>query len=123
IFEEGPEQGDQLFTRREIFFQAHPGTRPAVQIPAIVFQVITWRSGGAVYFGSSRFYQLPLHAATHHDSKSLPPVSGIRLSAGPFQFRSQEHWERGASPQALKSPVFALPPTGSRIRPTARANF
>src|SRR3954465_2404681 len=79
MFEEGPEQGDQVFTRRQIFFQTHPGTRPAVQIPALVFQVMTWRSGGAVYFGSSRFYQLPLHAATHHDSDmerpcQAPPV-------------------------------------------------
>jgi hypothetical protein len=40
----------------------------------IVFQVMTWPRGAAVYFGSSRLHRLPLHAAAHHNSKSLPQL-------------------------------------------------
>ena len=87
----GRNRTHQLLARRQIFFQPHPRAGPAVQIPAVMFQVVAWRSGGAVYFGSSRRRHFPLHAAAHHDSKPLPPLSGIRLSAGPLQFRSQEH--------------------------------
>ena len=29
---------------RQIFFQPHPRTGPAVQIPAIMFQIVTWRA-------------------------------------------------------------------------------
>ncbi len=58
-------------------FQPHPGAGPAVQVPAVMFKVVMRRGGGAVYFRSSRFHHLPLHAATHHNSKSMPSFSGI----------------------------------------------
>jgi hypothetical protein len=45
------EQNQQLLAWRQIFFQLHPGARPAVQVAAVVCQVVTWPSGGAVYFG------------------------------------------------------------------------
>ena len=91
VLQERTEQQQQLLAGRQIFLQAHPGTRPAVQIRAVVFQCMARRGGRAGYFGSSRRHYLPLHAATHHHLKSVPPLSGIRLPAGPLQFRSQEH--------------------------------
>src|SRR4029434_447363 len=45
------------------FLQAHPRTRPAVQIPAVVFDSRERCGGGAVYFGSSRRHYLPLPAS------------------------------------------------------------
>lgn|SRR5215471_1048712 len=33
----------------------------------------------------------PPHAAAHHRSESVSPLSGIRLSAGSVHLRSQEH--------------------------------
>lgn len=65
--------------RAQIFLQAHPRAWPTVQIPAVVFEPIARRSGGTGYFGSFRRRHLLLHAAAHHNSKSVPPVSGIRL--------------------------------------------
>jgi hypothetical protein len=63
----GTEQNHQLLTRREIFFQPHPRAWAALQIPAVIFKVVTWRSYGAVYLGSFRGRYFPLHAATHHN--------------------------------------------------------
>src|SRR5580692_4038460 len=62
-FEERAEQGDQLFAGSQIFFQPHPGARPAVQIPAIVFQAVARPSGSAVYLGSSHFHRILLMLA------------------------------------------------------------
>ena len=91
VLQERTEQRHQLLAGRQIFLQAHPRTRPAVQIPAVVFESMERCGGGAVYLGSSRRHYLPLHAAAHHDSKSVPPLSGIRLPKGPLHFGSQEH--------------------------------
>jgi hypothetical protein len=63
---------------------------------------------GAVYAGG--FAAARLRASgTDHDLKPLPPLSGIRLSASPFQFRSQEHRNRRASAQRFGGDLFALP--------------
>jgi len=43
MFEEWAERGHQFLTRRQIFLQPHPRTWPAVQIPAVMFQVGIWR--------------------------------------------------------------------------------
>jgi len=115
ILEEGPEAGYQLFTRRHIFLQPHPRTRPTVQIPAVVFKERGRHRGRAVYFGSSRRHYLPHHAATHHDFKPLPSFPGFRLSAGPLQFRPQEHRDHSASAQRFDGGLFALPPASARL--------
>ena len=90
MFQERAEQDHELLAGRQIFLQAHPRAWPAVQIAAIVFQSMARDRGGAVYLGSFR-RRLPPHAAAHHDSKPMSSLSGIRLPAGPLQFRSQEH--------------------------------
>ena len=87
-FEKRTEHCQESFARRQSFFQAHPGAGPAVQIPAVIFKVVMMRrGGGAVYFRSSRSYHFPLHAAAHHNSKSMPSFPRICLPAGPLQFR------------------------------------
>src|SRR5450631_377376 len=88
-----------------------------------MFKAVAWRGGGAVYFGSSRTHPFPLHAATHHDSKPMSPFSGIRLPAGPLQFRSQEYGDRCSSAQAFGGSLLALPSARPRIRSTAGAPF
>jgi transposase len=42
-----------------------------------VFKVVTSRGGGAVYPGSSRLPQFPLHAAAHHDSNRCHRFPGF----------------------------------------------
>jgi hypothetical protein len=41
VFEERTKHDQQLLARREIFLQPHPGAGPSVQIPAIMFDVMT----------------------------------------------------------------------------------
>jgi transposase len=74
-----------------------------------MFKTVTGRSGGAVYFGSSRRHQFPLHAATHHDSKSLSPFSGIRLPAGPLQFDYKRIEVTVRTAQTFGCGLLALP--------------
>ena len=94
MFEERAEERDQLLTGRQIFFQSHPRSRPAVQIPAVMFQsmVDCWRR--VLPLVVLVFPIFHSHAAAHHDSKSLSSLPGICLSTGPLQRRSQEHRNR-----------------------------
>jgi hypothetical protein len=82
VFKERAEAGHQLLAWWQVFFQPHPRAWPTVQIAAVMFKVPTWRGSGTGYLGSFRLHYLPFHAATHHDSKPLSPLSGIRLPAG-----------------------------------------
>ena len=50
MLQEGTEQRHKVFAGSQIFLQAHPGTWPAVQIPAVVFDSMERRGGSAVYF-------------------------------------------------------------------------
>jgi hypothetical protein len=50
MLQEGTEQRHRVFAGSQIFLQAHPGTWPAVQIPAVVFDSMERRGGSAVYF-------------------------------------------------------------------------
>src|ERR1019366_8352226 len=88
-----------------------------------MFQVLARPSSGGVYPGSSRPLHLPLHASAHHDSKSLPPLSGFRVSAGPLQFRREEHRDRRASPPWFQSGLLTLSSARARIRSTRRKTF
>jgi hypothetical protein len=108
------------FRRAAGLFPAHRRARPAVQIAAVVFNVVVWPSGGADYPGSSR---RRLRASTHHDSKSLSPLSRIRLSARPIQFRSQKHRKRRASAPRSAGRLLAALSAGARIRSTGRTSF
>ncbi len=93
------ETGPPLLAWRQIFLQPHPRAWPAVQIPAVVFEVVIWRGGASFYLGSSRRHQLPPHAAAHHDSKTLSSLSGICLPAGRF---SSDHKSIEISIRPLK---------------------
>ncbi len=87
-FQEGPEQCDQLFARRQIFFQSHPGAGPAIEIPAVIFKVMTRRGKQRGLFWKFALSLSSSHAATHHDSKSLPSrFPGFVYLGGPLQFR------------------------------------
>src|SRR6476661_8154280 len=50
MLQQGTEQRHKVFAGSQIFLQAHPGTWPAVQIPAVVFDSMERRGGSAVYF-------------------------------------------------------------------------
>src|SRR5580698_11190470 len=50
MLQEGTEQRHKVFAGSQIFLQAHPGTWPAVQIAAVVFDSMERRGGSAVYF-------------------------------------------------------------------------
>src|ERR1700722_14659976 len=84
MLDEGSEAGHQLFSWRQVFFQPHPGARPAVQIAA-VGGCIRGRCRGrsTVYFGNLRLENRPRHGI-EHDSKSLPSSSRICLPTGPL---------------------------------------
>src|SRR5215831_20388341 len=73
VCEKWAEQSQQLLPRRQVLFQSHPRLRPTIEIAAVVFHAMT-DCGGVFYLGSSCFPDLPFHAATPHNSKSLPPL-------------------------------------------------
>src|SRR6185436_160687 len=50
MLQQGTEQRHKVFAGSQIFLQAHPGTWPAVQIPAVGFDSMERRGGSAVYF-------------------------------------------------------------------------
>ncbi len=91
VLDERPQASQQLCARRQVFVQAHPGAGPVVQIAAIGGDIGgRHRLGGVVYSGSLRLRNRPRHG-TDHDSKPLPPPSGVCISARPFQPRQEDH--------------------------------
>src|SRR5260370_12668944 len=60
ILDEWPEASQQLFTRRQVFFQPHPRAWPVVQIAAVGGSIAGRRQRcGAVYSGSLRLRNHP----------------------------------------------------------------
>src|SRR5713101_1662042 len=123
MLDEGPETSQQLFTRRQVFFQPHPRARPVVQIAAVGGSIGGRRGhGGAVYAGSLRLRNDPRHG-TAHDSKPLPSPSGIRLPTRPLQPRQEKHRSERSAAGGLGGGLLGLPPAGAGLRPSSERRF
>src|ERR1039457_1269164 len=107
--DEGPEACQQLFARRHVSFQPHPRARPVVQIAAVGGSIGgRRRCGGAGYAGSLRLRNHARHG-TDHDSKPLPPPSGIRLPSYPLRPRPEKRRSARAAAGRIGGGLLRVP--------------
>src|SRR5271154_3579464 len=85
MFQKGPKAGNQLLSRRQVFFPPHPRTGPFIEIANINGE-IRRRGSGAVY-GGGLLPCCPFRHGSADDFKPLPPFFWFRLPTRPLQSR------------------------------------
>src|ERR1022692_1193233 len=115
-----PEACQQLFPWWQVFVQPHPRARPVFQVSAVGGWVGgRRRCGGAGYSGSLRLRNHSRHG-TDHDSKPLPPPSGIRLLSRPLRLRQEKRRSERPAAGRIGGGLLGVPQAGAGLRSSSR---
>ncbi len=97
--DEGPQAKQKPLTRRQVFSQSHPRTRPAVQIAAIAGNIGGRAPPGGVVYSGSFVFDIVRAMELTTIPQPLPSPAGVCRFARPLQRRQEDRrGERGASP-------------------------